>query len=88
MSTGESFCPSSHVLGSGGPTAHVVSEVCMKHGETEGDVSTSSGLSFTSLPVWFGLQLFGIRIWPCFKFNRSQLCEEAIPSEAVPSFQL
>lgn len=59
MSTGESFCPSSHVLGSGGPTAHVVSEVCMKHGETEGDVSTSSGLSFTSLPVWFGLQLFG-----------------------------
>lgn len=46
------------MLGSGGPTAHVVSEVCMENGETEGDVSSSSGLSFTSLPIWFGLQLF------------------------------
>lgn len=49
MSTGGSFCPSSHTLGSREPTAHVLSEVCMENDETEGDVSSSS---FTSLPVW------------------------------------
>lgn len=44
------FLSSSDVLGSCGPTAHVLSEMCMESNETEGDVSSSSGLSFTSLP--------------------------------------
>lgn len=41
-----------------------------------------------SLGGSLGFECVGIRIWPCFKFNRSQLCEEAIPSEALPCFQL
>lgn len=42
----------------------------------------------TSLVGCLGFKCLGTRIWPCFKLNRSQLCDEVIPSEAVPSFQL
>lgn len=70
LNAGESFCPSSCVVGNHGSTTHVLSETCMENHEAEGDVSSSSGLSFTSALVWLaylGFELLGVRIWHMLK---------------------
>lgn len=66
LNTGESFCPSSRVVGNHGSTTHVLSETRMENGEAEGDVSISSGVSFTSALLWLAdmdFECLEVRIW-------------------------